>query len=128
MKLSDFELDVLQLFFQHGQLSAPQAHRQIETDRDVTYSTVKTIIDRLEEKQALVRVEQHGRTIIYAAAVKPESLQKPLMGEFIQRVFGGNRRPLFSHLLADESLSDDDLKYLERLLRARKKANQEPKQ
>ncbi len=121
MHLSDFELEVMQLFWQQGELSAPATHERVSQRRDVTYSTVKTIIDRLEDKGAIKRVERHGRTIIYAATVAADDLRKPMIKDFIQRVFGGNRQPLFSHLLDDEDLSADDLRYLEQLLSDRRK-------
>ncbi len=107
------------MFWQSAELSAPDAHRLIEQSRSVTYSTVKTIIDRLEEKGALMRSAQHGRTIIYRAAIDAEQVRKPLVGDFLNRVFGGNRKPLFSHLLEDEALSDEDIEHIKSLLRKR---------
>ena len=50
MKLSDFELEVMQLLWRQGECSAPELHQLIEKNKTVTYSTVKTIIDRLEKK------------------------------------------------------------------------------
>ena len=58
MNLSDFELEVMQLFWKCGEATAPQVHKIIEQKRDVKYSTIKTIIDRLEKKKAL---EQFGK-------------------------------------------------------------------
>ena len=48
MSLSDFEFEVMQLFWEMKEATAPQIHKIIEQRRDVKYSTVKTIIDRLE--------------------------------------------------------------------------------
>ncbi|MCE2461232.1 MAG: BlaI/MecI/CopY family transcriptional regulator, partial [Pseudomonadales bacterium] len=50
MKLSEFELDVMQQIWRNEECSAPEVHRELGEARDVTYSTVKTIIDRLERK------------------------------------------------------------------------------
>ncbi|MET1254850.1 BlaI/MecI/CopY family transcriptional regulator [Aliikangiella maris] len=91
-------------------------HEKIMEKRDVTYSTVKTIIDRLEKKQAIQRVDQSGRTIFYGALIQPARTKKFLIQSFIQRVFGGQNRPLFNHLLNEEALSIDDIKYLEKLI------------
>lgn len=121
MKLSDFEMDVMRVFWQQGELSAPQVHECIAPDREVTYSTVKTIVDRLEQKQALVRSKQEGRTIYYRALVQAEQLSRPLVKSLIQRMFGGSARPLFSHLFANEKLSKDDIAYLEKLIQEKKK-------
>ena len=44
MALSDFELEVMQLFWQLDEATAPQVHKIIEKKREVKYTTVKTII------------------------------------------------------------------------------------
>ncbi len=116
MRLSDFELDVMARFWRDGALSAPEVYERLGTQRNVTYSTVKTIIDRLEEKGALERVASRGRTIFYEAAVEQERIRKPLVDSFLRRLFGDDLRPLFAHLLRDERLSGAELEYLRELL------------
>ena len=83
MKLSEFETEVLQVFWQSDASSAPEIHKVIAKSKDVTYSTVKTIIDRLEKKGAIKRIEHQGRTIIYAAASSADNMRKPLLDNFI---------------------------------------------
>lgn len=116
MRLSEFELDVMAHFWRDEKLSAPELFDRLGDERGVTYSTVKTIVDRLEEKGAIKRVENRGRTIFYAAAIKQERIRKPLVESFVRRMFGNDRRPLFAQLLRDEKLSDDELEYLQRLV------------
>ena len=116
MKLSDFELEVMTLFWDRGKATAPEIHQEIAETRQVAYSTVKTIIDRLEEKGALLRATKYGRTILYAPAIERESLSRPMVRSFIHKLFGGNVRPLFNHLIRDESLSLEDVDELQRLL------------
>ncbi|NVJ51369.1 MAG: BlaI/MecI/CopY family transcriptional regulator [Gammaproteobacteria bacterium] len=121
MRLSDFELEVIQLFWQYPQLSAPQVHEMLGTAKGVTYSTIKTIIDRLEKKQALVRSEKQGRTIFYQASIASDAVRKPVIQSLIEKVFGGKQRSLMAHLIRDEKLSADDLDYLQDLLDAKKR-------
>jgi BlaI family penicillinase repressor len=122
MKLSEFELDVMAHFWSDGDLSAPELFERFGEARGVTYSTVKTIVDRLEQKGAIERVSKDGRTIFYRPAVKQERLQKPLLKSLVRRLFGGDLRPLFAQLLRDERLSDEDLEYVQKLVaEARKK-------
>ena len=54
-KLSDFEMDIMICFWERKQLSAPEVHRMLGVERGVTYSTIKSLIDRLETKGALSR-------------------------------------------------------------------------
>lgn len=116
MRLSEFELDVMTHFWSDRELSAPELHERIGGERGVAYSTVKTIIDRLEAKGAIERVANRGRTIVYAPVVKRERVRKPLVKAFLRRFFGNDLRPLFAQLLQDEKLSADELEYLRKLV------------
>lgn len=116
MRLSEFELDVLTYFWEHGRLSAPELFRDLGESRGVTYSTIKTIIDRLEEKGAIERVETVGKTIFYDAAVTRDHVRTPLVRSFVRRLYGSDRKPLFAQLLRDEKLSDEEIAYLKELL------------
>ena len=120
MKLSDFELDVMQLFWERGPGSSPEIHTLIHDERPVSYSTVKTIIDRLEDKGALYRVRQEGRTIIYDAAVQREVMSKSLLPVFLKRLFSGEPRQLMAQLIEEEPLDRSDIEYLQRMLEAKR--------
>jgi BlaI family transcriptional regulator, penicillinase repressor len=124
-KLSEFELDVMNLFWQQGQASAPEIHELIKVDKDVSYSTVKTIIDRLEQKQALIRAAQQGRTIYYAAAIERETFSTPLLKGFLKRMFAGDPHRMVAQLLDNEQLNNEDIEKLESLLAAQKAKNQD---
>ena len=116
MKLSEFELDVMQQVWRGEERSAPEVHRAIAATRGVTYSTVKTIMDRLERKGVLARGRQEGRTIFYKAAIPPGEVQQSMLERFVTHVFAGDRRPMWNFLLRDEQLSTEEYRYLEDLL------------
>ena len=116
IRLSEFELDVMTHFWSDRELSAPELYERIGAERGVAYSTVKTIIDRLEQKGAIDRVANRGRTIVYSPTIKRERVRKPLVKAFLRRFFGDDLRPLFAQLLQDEKLSGEDLEYLRKLV------------
>ncbi len=120
MNLSNFELEVMRLIWRDKEVIVPDLHRELAAERDISYSTVKTIVDRLEEKGAIRRLRTYGRTILYGPAIAEKALAKPLVNDLLRRLFGGSARPLISHLLKDENLSLDDLAYLESII-ARKR-------
>ena len=121
-ELSDFELEVMQLFWQLGEASTPRLHKEISKKRDVSYSTVRTIVDRLEKKDAIQRKTMDGRAISFQPKLEQEKVSYSLVKNFVRRIFSGESRSLFSHLLEDESLDEDDIKYLESLLARKKNA------
>lgn len=121
MKLSDFEIEVLQLLWQYGEASAPQLHKGVLEEKEVTYSTVKTIVDRLEKKGAIYRSQQQGRTIFYTPLLEPSSTKAPLVSSFIKKLFGGKPSQLAAHIVKQEQLSKSEINYLEAILKERKK-------
>jgi BlaI family transcriptional regulator, penicillinase repressor len=116
VNLSNFELEVMRLIWRDREVIVPDLHRELAELRDISYSTVKTIVDRLEEKGAITRLRTYGRTILYGPAIAEKSLAKPLVNDLMRRLFGGEARPLISHLLKDENLTLDDLSYLEAVI------------
>ena len=120
MNLSDFEIDVMTVIWRLGESTAPQVHEAVESTKPVTYSTVKTIIDRLEAKGAIKRTRTEGRTIFFEAAVAPSAIQSTLLEKLLNTVFAGDRRPLFSALLQAEELTKEDLDYLTGLVAQRR--------
>src|SRR5262245_20327071 len=116
MRLSNFELDLMAHFWTSEELSAPELYERIGAARGVAYSTLRTIVDRLEQKGAIKRIANRGRTVVYTAAVKQDKLRRSYLKTFLRRMFGDDLRPLFTHLFRDEKLTDSELEYLRELI------------
>jgi BlaI family transcriptional regulator, penicillinase repressor len=121
VNLSNLELDVMRLIWRDKEVIVPDLHRELERDRGLSYSTVKTIVDRLEEKGAIGRIRTYGRTILYGPLVEEGALAKPMIKDMLRRLFGGEARPMISHLLDEAELSSEDLKYLEKVIAQKRK-------
>lgn len=125
MNLSNLELDVMRLIWRDKEAIVPDLHRELERDRGLTYSTVKTIVDRLEEKGAIGRIRTYGRTILYGPLIEESALAKPMVKDLLRRLFGGEARPMISHLLNEAELSSEDLAQLEQLIAQKRKDMEE---
>lgn len=121
MNLSNLELDVMRLVWRDKEVIVPDLHRELEKDRGLSYSTVKTIVDRLEEKGAIGRIRTYGRTILYGPLIEEKTLAKPMVKDMLRRLFGGEARPMISHLLNETELSAEDLAYLEKAIAQKRK-------
>ncbi len=120
MKLSEFELDVMQLLWKYEPCPVNQIHSLLSEHKKVAYTTVKTIIDRLEKKNAIERCGQQGRAIIYQSKVAQETLSKQASPGFIQRFFRGDSRHMIAHFIEEEELNEADIDYLQNLLKNKK--------
>jgi len=120
MKLSEFEIEVMDIVWELGEAVIADVHAVLEKRRKLAYSTVKTIFSRLEDKGALERVRNYGRTVLYRPTLRRDEVARPLVKDFMNRLFGGGFRQMVSHALADEKLSAEDIAYLEALIAAKK--------
>ncbi len=120
LRLSEFEIEVMEIIWELGEASTPSIHKLINSRRIVKYSTVKTIVDRLEKKHSITRSRVEGRTIFYRPIREQKSVRIPLLKNFINKVFKGKSRPLVAHIIQEEELTIEDIEYLELVLQKRK--------
>ncbi|HEX5042878.1 MAG TPA: BlaI/MecI/CopY family transcriptional regulator [Candidatus Polarisedimenticolaceae bacterium] len=114
MKLSPFEHEVMEAFWTSGAstpLSIREVHARLTSRKPLAYTTVQTIVGRLETKGALRRVRKVGNAHLFEPAVTRQSAQRRLVDEFLALV--GGARPLMLHLVETGKLSLDDLREIE---------------
>lgn len=90
---------------------------------DLAYTTVMTLLGRLAAKGA-VAVDKDREPYVYAPAFRRESVLRDRLRSFLSDVFDGDSQAMVLGLVADESLSLDELRAIERDLggeRPRKK-------
>src|SRR5437016_14577902 len=87
----------------------PEPHRP-------AYTTVQTMVYRLEEKKAIRRVKKVGNAHIFEAALSRRAAQRRLIDELLG-LFGGRTQPVMAHLIESGRLSLDDLREAEKRFR-----------
>ena len=75
--LSDLELQVMKLFWSHGALAVRQAQEKLAGEKPLAYTTIQTIIYRLEAKGALRRTRKIGNAHIFEAAISSDAMGRP---------------------------------------------------
>jgi predicted transcriptional regulator len=112
IKLTKFELEVMKAVWELGPTSIREIQEKLPEKRRPAYTTVQTIIYRLEEKGAVRRVKKIGNAHIFEAAVSKKSAHRRLINELLD-LFGGSARPLMTHLVETGKLSLEDVRELE---------------
>jgi predicted transcriptional regulator len=112
--LSRFELQCLRLIWSRGDASIRDVHAALEDPP--SYSTVKKIVERLEEKGAVKRVRREGKAWVYRSAVPPRVMIRKEIHRLLDALFGGEAAPLVAHLAEMDKLSIEDLREIERAL------------
>ena len=112
--LSRFEWQCLKLLWERGEASAREIHGDL--DHGPGYSTVRTILQRLEDKGAIRKTHRREKAWIYRPAVSRARMIRREVKRFLDAVFDGAAIPLVSHLAEMDALGLEDLQALERIL------------
>lgn len=115
MKLTKFELEIMDVFWSIGLASVREIQEKLPEKRRPAYTTVQTIINRLEEKGAVRRVKKIGNAYVFEAAVTRRAAHRRLINDFLD-LFGGSVQPVISHLAETGKLTLKDIRELENSL------------
>ena len=112
-KLTRFELEIMELLWQLGEASVREVQEAIPEKSRPAYTTVQTIVQRLEAKGAVRRTRKIGNALMFEPVITRKSAYRRLIDEVLD-LFGGSAQPLVAHLLESGKLTLEDLKELEK--------------
>jgi predicted transcriptional regulator len=115
ISLSRLELEVMQPLWRLEQATIREIREALPEKRRPEYTTVQTIVYRLEEKGAVRRVKKIGNAHVFAPAVSQKSTVGVLVEDLIRRL-GGTTEPLMAHLVESGQIGLKELRELEALL------------
>lgn len=118
--LGELQKAIMEAVWNLGEASTRQVLDRLNQTRSLAYTSVLSIMQRLE-KAGWLKHRLEGRTYLYQATQSREQETHRSLKTFIERVFQGNSRLVFQHLLEDEALSEEDLLALRRLIDQKRK-------
>jgi predicted transcriptional regulator len=114
-KLSKLEHQIMDALWNRGPSSVREILEAFPEKGRPAYTTVQTMVYRLEEKGAIRRTKKIGNAHIFAAVLSRASAQRRLVDELLA-FFGGSSQPVVAHLIESGNLTLDDVKEAEQLL------------
>ena len=114
-KVSRFELELLEQLWKLGSASVREIQEGLPEKNRPAYTTVQTMIYRLEEKGAVRRVKKIGNAHVFEPVFTRKAVYRRLVDDLLQ-MFGGTAAPLMSHLAESGKLSLADVREAERIL------------
>jgi len=115
IKLTKFEMEIMDALWALGSASIREVHEKLPEKKRPAYTTVQTMIRRLEEKGAVRQTKQIGNAHIFEPAFSRDAAHKRLIDELLD-LLGGSARPLMAHLAEAGKLSLEDVRELETML------------
>jgi predicted transcriptional regulator len=113
-KLSKLDLRILDALWEHGKASIREIQEAFPEPRPA-YSTIQTIVYRLETKGAVRRVRKIGNADIFEPLVSRDVTQLKILDEILS-FFGGKAQPMMARLAEAGKLSLEDVRDLEKTL------------
>jgi BlaI family transcriptional regulator, penicillinase repressor len=115
-RLSKLELQIMEALWSRGKASIREIQESFSEKDRPAYTTIQTMVYRLEVKKAVRRVKKVANFHIFEAAVSRDSAQRRLIDDLLA-LFGGRTQPVMAHLIESGKLTLEDVKEAEKTLR-----------
>ena len=112
---TEAELNILQVLWRVGPLSVRAVQQVMNQAKPTGYTTVLKMLQIMFEK-GLVDRDDSVRSQIYRARYSQEHTQRRLLGDLVQRAFGGSVKALVLQALAAKKSSPEEMEAIEKLL------------
>ncbi len=117
--LTEAEWEIISSVWENEPCAAPSIQESLEKKKGWSYSTVKTLMDRMAKK-GLLKTERIRNLILYRSAItRPQAQRREIM-RTVKRAFDGALTPLMQFLLENNKLSTKELEELEKLISHKK--------
>jgi predicted transcriptional regulator len=116
--LADREAQLMEILWEHGPSTVAQVRERLQDD--LAYTTVLTMLRTLEAKD-YVRHEEQGRAHVYTAAIHRQAAQRSALTALTAKLFKGSHALLVTQLVSDETLTEEEIKRIRKLIDNRSK-------
>jgi predicted transcriptional regulator len=112
---TDAELAILRVLWERGPSTVREIHDDLSSSQDTGYTTVLKLLQIMTEKKLVVRDEAQ-RAHIYAASESEQRTQGRLIGDLMDRAFGGSPTKLVMQALSSSKATAADLTAIRQLI------------
>jgi len=124
-ELTEAEWAIIKAVWESEPCTAPDIQQKLRRRMAWTYSTVRTLMDRMVVK-GLLTAEKVGHLTTYRSAVTRRQAQRGELFYALKHAFNGALTPMVQCLLETSELSANELAELEALIKAKKKGSRKP--
>jgi BlaI family penicillinase repressor len=108
-KLTRLELQIMETLWTNGASSIRELLEAFPEDERLAYTTVQTVVYRLEAKKAVRRTSKISNAHLFEAVVSRDSAQHRMIDDLVA-LFGGRRLPIVTHLIESGKLTSEELR------------------
>lgn len=120
IELTEAEWNIIKVVWEHEPCTAPAIQQLLERETSWTYSTVRTLMDRMVAKGLLAAQKERNITL-YSSAITKAQAQRGELLYALRNAFNGALTPMVQCLIEAKDLNAEELAQLESLIKAKKK-------
>ena len=121
IELTEAEWSIIKAVWEHEPCAAPAIQEKLHKQTEWTYSTVRTLMDRMVAK-GLLTAEKIRNLTLYRSAVTRQQAQRGELLYALKNAFNGALTPMVQSLLETGDLSAEELTELESLIKQKKRS------
>jgi len=114
-KLTPAQLEIMNLFWEHGELGVAQVRQMLSSRRAIARNTVQTMLKRLADKGWL-HARAQGNAFVFRAARPRKSTLRGMLGQLLDSAFGGSASGLVMALMESRRISPAEARRIRDLI------------
>ena len=123
VRLGRLELQIMNIVWKQGKSTVHDVKDAISKGRKPAYSTILTMMRKLENKGYLEH-EVDDRTYVYQATISRQAARRSMLVDLLERAFEGSPSLLISSLVEQNRITESELREIQKLIGERKKKNE----
>lgn len=120
LHLADLQLAIMRVLWGCDEATVSDVRERLASDRKLAHTTVATMLSKMEAK-GYVRHRVEDRRLVYRAAIAQDNVNRSMVGQLVNKLFGGDITQLVSHALGASPVTPETLKTLKKLIRDHEK-------
>src|SRR3954452_11542454 len=113
--LRDLQHAIMAVLWQRGEATVTDVHAALRAARRLAPTTIATMLRKMEEK-GVVAHRAEGRQFVYHPTVSEAQVRRSMVGEIVERLFGGDPAALVAHLVSEHEVDARELAELRQRL------------
>ena len=118
-RLTKLEMRIMDALWTRGTCSIREIQETFPEKKRPAYSTVQTMVYRLEKKKAVRRTKKISNAHIFEAVISRDAARRKLVDDLLG-LFGGSPQPVMAQLIETGKLTLDDIDEARKVLQSRK--------
>lgn len=120
IRLGRLQLQIMNVVWDRGEATVYDVKDVLGRGRKPAYSTILTMMRKLEQKGYL-KHEERERTYHYQATITREQAERSLLGDLLRRLFDGSPSLLVNSLVEQQRVDEEELREIKRIINRRER-------